>query len=286
MSSSPKKEEYEATSAEKASAGVAAAEQAYFRSTYQPLLRQMRDKATGAQDRYTDVLQDRAQADTMQALTGGRPNLKLVQGVDYAANIASGAAGQMAQARVKGKDIATTMQTGVLGTARGQQADAASGLAAASRFATSSKLAEARAKQEVRMARTGAALQIGTAFGSQMTGNIRQQKQAKKLGMMGQNQKINPFKTYTGYTTNTVGSPGNQAQQQTATWGWSDIRLKENIVYLGQSQGFNIYIWDWNDKAKEMGINDPTTGVIAQELPSELVKTDSSGYLLVNYGAL
>ena len=187
MSSKPKKEEYQASEAEKTSAAVAAAEQDYFQKTYQPLLRQMRDKAEGAQDRYTDILQDRAQADTMQALTGGRPNLKLVEGVDYAANIASGAAGQMAQARMKGKDIATTMQTGVLGTARGQQADAASGLAAASRMATSSKLAEARAKQDVRMAKAGAMAKIGGTFIGQAgenwqdTNNIFKNRSAGKM---------------------------------------------------------------------------------------------------------
>jgi hypothetical protein len=171
MAKSPKKEEYKASESEKANASIAAAEQDYFQETYAPLLRQMRDKASGAQDKYTDVLQDRAQADSMQALTGGRPNLAVVQGVDYAANMASGAVGQQLQARMKGKDIATNMQANVLGTARGQQSDAATGLGAASRMATSSLLSAARDKQSVRSARAGALASTAGTFLGQMGEN-------------------------------------------------------------------------------------------------------------------
>ncbi len=71
---------------------------------------------------------------------------------------------------------------------------------------------------------------------------------------------------------------------------WSDIRLKEAIKYLGKSsKGYNIYTWNWNDEARELGIDDPTTGVIAQEVQEikpEAVHVGSHGYLMVNYGAL
>jgi len=70
----------------------------------------------------------------------------------------------------------------------------------------------------------------------------------------------------------------------------SDERLKENIKFIGKSEnGHNLYTWDWNDKAKELGVNDPTTGVIAQEvkkyMPEAVVK-DTDGYYKVNYGVL
>ena len=181
MSSKPKKEEYAASDTEKANASIAAAEQAYFQETYDPLLRDMRDQATTAQDRATSTLKDRAQADTMQTLTGGRPNLSVVQGVDYASNIASGAAGQLALARTKGKDIGTTLKTGVLGTARGQQADAASGLSQASRMATSSLLAKARDKQNVRLAKSAAMATVGGTI----IGQIAENRWAKKTGAGG-----------------------------------------------------------------------------------------------------
>jgi len=72
--------------------------------------------------------------------------------------------------------------------------------------------------------------------------------------------------------------------------GQSDERLKENIEYVGKSSdGHNIYTWDWNDKAKELGIDNPTKGVIAQEVIKympEAVSKDTNGYYMVNYGAL
>jgi len=67
----------------------------------------------------------------------------------------------------------------------------------------------------------------------------------------------------------------------------SDIRLKENVEYLGNKNGVNFYSWDWNDKAKKLGVdNQPTTGVIAQDLISyipEAVHLDDDGYYSVDY---
>ena len=71
---------------------------------------------------------------------------------------------------------------------------------------------------------------------------------------------------------------------------FSDKRLKENIQKIGESKnGHNLYIWNWNDKAKELGIESPTIGVIAQEVMKympEAVFKDASGYYKVNYGVL
>ena len=67
----------------------------------------------------------------------------------------------------------------------------------------------------------------------------------------------------------------------------SDIRLKENVMKVDDVQpGVGWYTWDWNDTAKAMGIDDPTEGVIAQELkavdPSAVVVGDD-GYYRVDY---
>jgi len=69
--------------------------------------------------------------------------------------------------------------------------------------------------------------------------------------------------------------------------GFSDIRLKENVMKVDDVQpGVGWYTWDWNDTAKAMGIDDPTEGVIAQELkavdPSAVVVGDD-GYYRVDY---
>jgi len=70
----------------------------------------------------------------------------------------------------------------------------------------------------------------------------------------------------------------------------SDMRLKENIQYVKTVDGQRYYTWDWNDKAREIGVDsDPQSGVMAQELMvdyPELVVTRPDGYLMVNYGGL
>lgn len=69
--------------------------------------------------------------------------------------------------------------------------------------------------------------------------------------------------------------------------GSSDVRLKENIVSAGKISDINFYRWDWNDKAKEIGVeNHPTFGVMAQELEKsypEYVVMGEDGYRRVNY---
>jgi hypothetical protein len=72
-----------------------------------------------------------------------------------------------------------------------------------------------------------------------------------------------------------------------AVFGGSDVRLKENIVSAGKISDVNFYRWDWNDKAKEIGVeNHPTFGVMAQELEKsypEYVVMGEDGYRRVNY---
>ena len=68
----------------------------------------------------------------------------------------------------------------------------------------------------------------------------------------------------------------------------SDIKLKKNIKKVGTKNGFNVYTWDWNKIAQDLGIlNQPTRGVIAQEVleiaPDAVGKHPINGYLTVNY---
>ena len=71
---------------------------------------------------------------------------------------------------------------------------------------------------------------------------------------------------------------------------FSDEKLKENIKPIGKSaNGHNLYTWDWNEKAKNLGVDSPSTGVIAQEVMKYMPKAvfkDASGYYKVNYGVL
>jgi hypothetical protein len=99
----------------------------------------------------------------------------------------------------------------------------------------------------------------------------------------------------TSGTSSERGLSGTEFGQAAAGIGtlvglFSDERLKENIQKIGESKnGHNLYIWNWNDKAKDLGIDSPTIGVIAQEVMKympEAVSKDASGYYKVNYGVL
>ena len=72
--------------------------------------------------------------------------------------------------------------------------------------------------------------------------------------------------------------------------GASDVELKENIRRVGDyDNNLGWYEWDWNDKAKEIGIEaEPTAGFLAQEVlevEPEAV-TIKDGYYAVDYARL
>jgi len=169
MSSKPKAKYYAPSEQEKVLSEVSRAEKKYFDETYGPLLREMRDlsekEELGAMARGT------AQADTMTALTG-RPSFQAVRSVDAAADLASAATSQQLQGSTQGLQAQRQRQLGVLGTARGQAADAMSGLAQAARIQTTKDLQAAQAKQQIRQARTNAFTQLATTFGLQGISNL------------------------------------------------------------------------------------------------------------------
>jgi hypothetical protein len=96
--------------------------------------------------------------------------------------------------------------------------------------------------------------------------------------------------TTTGQQKTGTGDILGTAAQLAGMYFMSDKTLKENIKPIGKSEnGHNVYTWDWNDKAKELGVNDPTTGVLAQEIIKympEAVSKHANGYYMVNYGVL
>tara|TARA_X000001388_G_C2232255_1_gene123680 strand:+ start:484 stop:1011 length:528 start_codon:yes stop_codon:yes gene_type:complete len=142
MGSKPKAQDYKPSEVEKVQAAIAKADQDYFQKTYNPLILQMRDQA---KSRDTEsILRGRAQADSMQALTSDL-NINNVRSIDTAANLAGGAISNILDANVQAGKVKTKESTNVLGIARGQQADAGSGLARASKLARSEGLTRAAA---------------------------------------------------------------------------------------------------------------------------------------------
>jgi hypothetical protein len=106
----------------------------------------------------------------MQALTSS-PSLRAAQSVDAAADLASAAGAQQAQAEFQALQAKRQRQVGVLGTARGQAADATTGLSRAAQIQSTKDLEFAKARQQERDARFAAGLKLATTIGSQVLQN-------------------------------------------------------------------------------------------------------------------
>ena len=69
---------------------------------------------------------------------------------------------------------------------------------------------------------------------------------------------------------------------------FSDRRLKDNLKKIGEVDGHNWYVWDWNVVANKMGLEGKSEGVLADEL----VKTNpecigiKDGFMIVDYTKL
>jgi hypothetical protein len=118
-------------------------------------------------------------------------------------------------------------------------------------------------------------------------------------------QQDDPYRKLNALTATISGIPVNQSttsQKKTGLgdilgagaqlYGYhllSDVRLKDNIKHIGSTHGHNIYTWTWNKLAKELNVDSPTVGVLAQEVMEknpDAVTKHESGYYMVNYGAL
>ncbi len=207
MGSKPKKQEYQASKSEKMSASIALADKNAFDRLYGPLLKNMRDQSKS--DDPTRALRQRANADTMQALTSDL-SFRNTQELERTGDIASATVGQLGQATAKGAGIQNQLRTNVLGVARQQSADASSGLADAARMETSTALNKARANQLTRNARNAAAAQIaGSAL---ITGiNNKRTKGMKAPTDADGNRLAGPPQQVQGSFFTPVNSQGQQA---------------------------------------------------------------------------
>ena len=117
------------------------------------------------------------------------------------------------------------------------------------------------------------------------------------------NAPMNALRNYMAMVTGDYGSTGTQttpgpsglsqigqiAGIASTLFGMSDVRLKDNVTHIGIDRGYNIYSWDWNEKALELGVDTPTYGVMAQEVLEtnpDAVELMDNGYYAVNYGEL
>jgi hypothetical protein len=84
-----------------------------------------------------------------------------------------------------------------------------------------------------------------------------------------------------------LGGVGSALEGVAALMLASDARLKENIQQIGETPaGVKLYSWDWNEKGREIAGDQPTVGVMAQELMKtnpEAVIMAEDGYYRVDY---
>lgn len=69
---------------------------------------------------------------------------------------------------------------------------------------------------------------------------------------------------------------------------FSDNRLKDEIVLIGESNGHNIYEWLWNEAAAALGMSGRSSGVIAQEVEKTHPQaiTERHGFKCVDYAMI
>ena len=69
---------------------------------------------------------------------------------------------------------------------------------------------------------------------------------------------------------------------------WSDRRLKDDIEFIGNHHGINVYEWRWNALAEALGLSGYDTGVMADEVEQIMPEAVGvrEGYKTVNYDML
>ena len=194
MGSKPKPQDYKPSETEKPQAAIAAEEQRYFEQTYQPLFIKQMQRA--AERKLAPTFRGRAQADTMQALTGSGPQLGVVSGVSDAADRAMGAVSNIAASTTQAAKASQSEQMNSLSQSLGLGAAASSGLASASRQAASRGLAQAQAKQQVRMAKNDALFSAAKAGLSMGMSNIASGGSFFKGKQIGVDNKTNKLMEY------------------------------------------------------------------------------------------
>ena len=119
----------------------------------------------------------------------------------------------MALATKKGQNIQSNLQSGVLKTARGQAAQAQSGMAQASRLDTSENLTRAKAKADVKAAKNAAIAQIAGSALAQGLDNMA------TTGMKMPKSGVGPPQQVKGTFFNPVNSAGVSQGSPLATFG-------------------------------------------------------------------
>ena len=163
MGKGPKRADYQPSEADRTSAAISLQRYNDFKNKYQPLLLEMRDKASATG--LIKVARGRANADAMQALYSNVPQLRAATTVDETTGETGRAlASQLEKATAQAMGARNDMGAGVLAAANQQAATAQDGLRAVARINTSDALQRAARKQSERDNKWGNLTALGTSL--------------------------------------------------------------------------------------------------------------------------
>ncbi len=164
--------------------------------------------------------------------------------------------------------------------------------ASAGGFLRSGVLADALAKQRARagVSKAGA---LSDVYGRYLGGLQGLSNLPSNSGQIAQNTAGIGNTLGQGYIGAQQAIQQNQQNTMNTALGlgglaFSDIRLKENVRYVGKMGEHNWYEWDWNDKAKQFGLDGEGGGVMAHEVERYAPEAigECEGYMTVNYDTL
>ena len=172
---------------------IAIADKGEFNRLYNPLLKEMRDKAATEDVESTFV--GRANADMQQQMGAGL-DISMAKAIGQSAEKATAAVSNILGARTQALTAKRGEQTGVLAAARGQEGNTSTALGQAARVQLAENVNKATNQNKIRMARRQAAFNIALAGGSALAGKFSPTQQMASTdlsapGSVGGGQSVN-----------------------------------------------------------------------------------------------
>jgi len=161
MAPKPKKQDYKASEAEKTSASVAKAQHDFFKNTYQPLI--LKNKELAQSENFRRNIRGRMNAVVNQQVSAYNSSYRGARDIENLSNVAAARTSQLQKGDEAAKAAKNAQGINVIATANKQLGEAQSGLAKASRLATSELLNKAKTSQDVATAKFAAGVQLGGA---------------------------------------------------------------------------------------------------------------------------
>ena len=122
-------------------------------------------------------------------------------------------------------------------------------------------------------------LGLGLGQGTEMLGTQAQVASSGASSLAGMaNTALGSSVGLTQTGLQVTGSKSEEMGQSISGMFGSDIKLKDNIVKLGEIKGIEFFSWTWNELGNNLGYYGPSMGVIAQKIidiiPNAVIEID------------